>query len=135
MNAASVAILDPALGAAHSQADASGQLQSRGCKAQTMNGPTFADRTSPGEVPRAGRLTVADLHRATPIRLWGGKGCGAPCDFCRVLVSTAEIEYEVEAKLDGAPITLHFHPRCHDAWKVETEVPPPAEQPQVKSPI
>jgi hypothetical protein len=38
-----------------------------------------------------------------------------------VLVSTSEIEYEVEAELDGAPLTLHFHPRCHEAWKVESE--------------
>jgi hypothetical protein len=38
-----------------------------------------------------------------------------------VLVSANEIEYEVEAELDGAPLTLHFHPRCHDAWKTETE--------------
>jgi hypothetical protein len=38
-----------------------------------------------------------------------------------VLVSTTEIEYEVEAELDGEPLTLHFHPRCHDAWKMESE--------------
>jgi hypothetical protein len=36
-------------------------------------------------------------------------------------VSTTEVEYEVEAELDGEPLTLHFHPRCHDAWKMETE--------------
>jgi hypothetical protein len=41
-----------------------------------------------------------------------------------VLVSTSEIEYEVEAELDGEPLTLHFHPRCHDAWKMESEVAP-----------
>jgi hypothetical protein len=38
-----------------------------------------------------------------------------------VLVSNTEVEYEVEAELDGAPVTLHFHPRCHDAWKAEVE--------------
>jgi hypothetical protein len=38
-----------------------------------------------------------------------------------VLVSTIEVEYEVEAELDGEPLTLHFHPRCHDAWKMEAE--------------
>jgi len=87
-----------------------------------MNGPASADRTSPAEeVLRTERMTVAALRRAVPIRLWGGKGCGAPCDFCRVLVSSAEIEYEVEAQLDGAAVTLHFHPRCHDAWKAEVD--------------
>ena len=87
-----------------------------------MNGPASADRTNlEDEAPRTGRLTVAALRRALPIRLWGGKGCGAPCDFCRVLVSPTEVEYEVEAQLDGKPLTLHFHPRCHDAWKSECE--------------
>jgi hypothetical protein len=86
-----------------------------------MNGPAPADRTNPGEAPRTERLTVAALRRALPIRLWGGKGCGVPCDFCRVLVSTSEIEYEVEAELDGEPLTLHFHPRCHEAWKMESD--------------
>jgi hypothetical protein len=88
-----------------------------------MNGPAFDDRTEQGfkEASRAERLTVAALRRARPIRLWGGKGCGVPCDFCRVLVSAGEIEYEVEAQLDGARITLHFHPRCHDSWKAEIE--------------
>jgi hypothetical protein len=31
--------------------------------------------------------------------------------------------------LDGEHITLHFHPRCHDAWKSDSEAtspPPPA---------
>jgi hypothetical protein len=49
--------------------------------------------------------------------MWGGKGCGAPCDFCRVRVTPSEVEYEVEAKLDDEIMMLHFHPRCHDAWK------------------
>ena len=87
-----------------------------------MNGPASADRTNiEEEAPRTDRLTVAALRRAVPIRLWGGKGCGAPCDFCRVLVSSSEVEYEVEAQLDGKPVTLHFHPRCHEAWKTECE--------------
>ena len=86
-----------------------------------MNGSAPADRTTPEEAPRTERLTVAALRRALPMRLWGGKGCGAPCDFCRVLVSSTEVEYEVEAQLDGAPLTLHFHPKCHDAWKTECD--------------
>jgi len=93
-----------------------------------MNGPASDDRFEPPkEAPRAERLTVAALRRATPIRLWGGKGCGVPCDFCRVLVSSNEIEYEVEAQLDGTRVTLHFHPRCHDAWKAEIESSPSSD--------
>ncbi len=96
-----------------------------------MNGSASADRPEDSkEAPRAERLTVAELRRARPIRLWGGKGCGVPCDFCRVLVSSDEIEYEVEAQLDDSRLTLHFHPRCHDAWKAEIESSASSVHPQ-----
>ena len=104
-----------------------------------MNGSTPVDeKTSAGE-PRAGsagdtrpgsgeqrassavearpaRLNVTALRRAVPIRMWGGKGSGLPCDFCRVLVGPEDVEYEVEAQLDGATVMLRFHYRCHYAW-------------------
>ena len=86
-----------------------------------MNGSAPADeRTSAGEL-RTALLNVAALRRAVPIRMWGGKGCGVPCDFCRVLVSPDDVEYEVEAELDGATVMLHFHPRCHDSWTAGQE--------------
>lgn len=84
-----------------------------------MTGPAHADPVLPGSEPRPERLTVAALRRVIIKRVWGGKGCGAPCDFCRVLVSPSDVEYELEAELDGEPLTLHFHPRCHEAWKAE----------------
>jgi hypothetical protein len=62
------------------------------------------------------RLNVAALRRATPIRMWGGKGSGLPCDFCRVVVSPDDDEYEVEAQFDGAVVMLRFHYSCHYAW-------------------
>ena len=62
------------------------------------------------------RLNVAALRRAIPIRMWGGKGSGLPCDFCRVLVGPDDVEYEVEAQLDGTVVMLRFHYRCHYAW-------------------
>lgn len=81
-----------------------------------MNGSVPVDETaSTGEL-RSARLNVAALRRAVPIRMWGGKGCGVACDFCRVLVGPEDVEYEVEAQLDGSTVMLHFHPRCHDAW-------------------
>jgi len=92
-----------------------------------MSGSTPADKkTSTGE-SRAGltgdtvesrpaRLNVAALRRAVSVRMWGGKGSGLPCDFCRVLVGPEDVEYEVEAKLDGATVMLRFHYRCHYAW-------------------
>lgn len=75
---------------------------------------------------RSGRLSVAALRSAIPGRMWGGKGCGTPCDFCRVRVGAEEIEYEVEARVEGETFVLHFHPRCYDAWRISRE-PPAAE--------
>lgn len=70
----------------------------------------------PSSSANKGRLNVAALRRATPVRMWGGKGSGLPCDFCRVLVGPDDVEYEVEAHLDGAVVMLRFHYRCHYAW-------------------
>jgi hypothetical protein len=80
----------------------------RGCAAEQR-------MSSAGET-RPARLNVAALRRAIPIRMWGGKGSGLPCDFCRVLVGPEDVEYEVEARLDGAILMLRFHYRCHYAW-------------------
>lgn len=97
-----------------------------------MNGSLPAGYNEPVPEQRSGRLSVAALRSAVPGRMWGGKGCGAPCDFCRVLVSPEEIEYEVEARLEGENLVLHFHPRCYDAWQTSREEPsreaPPPEK-------
>ena len=73
-------------------------------------------RESSAVEARPARLNVTALRRAVPIRMWGGKGSGLPCDFCRVLVGPEDVEYEVEAQLDGATVMLRFHYRCHYAW-------------------
>ena len=88
--------------------------------------PAGSHEAAPEE--RSGRLSVAALRSAQPGRMWGGKGCGAPCDFCRVLVGEGEIEYEVEARLGDETLILHFHPRCYDTWRKSRE-PPAAEPP------
>jgi hypothetical protein len=81
-----------------------------------MNGSAPADEKPSAGEPRTARLNVAALRRAAPIRMWGGKGSGMACDFCRVLVGPEDVEYEVEAQLDGTTVMLRFHPSCHDAW-------------------
>lgn len=84
-----------------------------------MSGSLPAGSQEPGpEEHRSARLSVAALRSAVPGRMWGGKGCGEPCDYCRVLVSSEEIEYEVEARLERDDLILHFHPRCYDAWRI-----------------
>ena len=86
-----------------------------------MSGSQPAGKDAPAQEQRSGRLSVAALRSAVPGRMWGGKGCGAPCDFCRVLMSPDEIEYEVEAHLAGETLTLHFHTRCYDTWRTSRE--------------
>ena len=88
-----------------------------------MSTPSPAGNPPQGTEQRGRRLTVAALRRAVPIKMWGGKGCGVACDFCRVVVSDNDIEYEIEAELDNQRLTLHFHPRCHDAWKAGLNPP------------
>jgi hypothetical protein len=97
-----------------------------------MNGSQPAGLNEPAPEQRSERLTVAALRSAIPGRMWGGKGCGAPCDYCRVLVSAEEIEYEVEARVDREIFILHFHPRCYDAWRTRRE--PPATQAPASTP-
>ena len=93
-----------------------------------MSGSQPSGFNEPAPEQRSERLTVAALRNAVPGRMWGGKGCGAPCDYCRVLVSAEEIEYEVEARLDGHEVLLlHFHPRCYDAWRSSRERPTPPQ--------
>jgi hypothetical protein len=86
-----------------------------------MVGSQPVGNENPASEQRSGRLSVAALRSALPGRMWGGKGCGAPCDFCRVLVSAEEIEYEVEARLGDETLILHFHPRCYDTWRTSRE--------------
>ena len=82
-----------------------------------MKGTAPADEISAPPEARSGRLNVSALRRAVALRMWGGNGCGSACDFCRVTLASSDVEYEVEAQLDGKTIMLHFHPRCHDAWR------------------
>lgn len=86
-----------------------------------MNGSLPAGYDEPVPEQRSGRLSVAALRSVVPGKMWGGKGCGAPCDFCRVLVSPEEVEYEVEARLERENLVLHFHPRCYDAWQTSRQ--------------
>ena len=97
-----------------------------------MKVPAPANEQATIAEPRSERLNVAALRRAVTIRTWGGKGCGAACDFCRVIIAPTDVEYEVDARLDGAIVMLHFHRRCHEAWKTGREpgdLPPPEGPP------
>lgn len=77
---------------------------------------------------RMGRLTVAELRRARPLKLFGGRGSGATCDLCRVVINANDPEYEVDAELDGAKIALHFHVRCYDTWRASRDADLPEQE-------
>lgn len=55
------------------------------------------------------------------LQVWGGPGQGAPCDLCRNEIGPGEVDYEVEAIVDGQPRALHFHIRCFELWKTGTD--------------
>jgi hypothetical protein len=59
-------------------------------------------------------LNVFDLHRLTPLKTFGGRGCEALCDYCGTAVEKTDIEFEVDGELDGMLITVHLHQHCHD---------------------
>ena len=61
------------------------------------------------------RFSVAALRSAIRGRVWGGHGGGAPCDFCNVLLTSSDVELEVEAQIGTEKVVLHFHSRCYDA--------------------
>ena len=62
------------------------------------------------------------LPARAPDRTWGGRGVGAPCSVCELLVSTDQAEIEIEFAHDGSAPGLekhHVHPRCFAAWDLE----------------
>lgn len=73
------------------------------------------------------RLSVADLRRARPLKLFGGRSAGSVCDYCRVTITPNDPEYEVDAELDGTKIALHFHVACYDSWRIGRPEEDPAE--------
>lgn len=77
--------------------------------------PRKANLPAPECLP--GRFSVAELFSAVRKGMWGGNGSGEPCDCCQVVIASTEVEYEVEAKIGGKPVSLRFHPRCYDVWR------------------
>jgi len=95
-----------------------GLVDAKTSAADSVAAPAAESRADGERRPNPGpaRLNVSALRRAVAVRMWGGKGSGLPCDFCRVIVAPEDVEYEVEAQLDGATVMLRFHYRCHYAW-------------------
>jgi hypothetical protein len=57
------------------------------------------------------------IARARELRLWGARGRGDVCDGCDLSIDDTQTDFEVEAELDGARVSLHFHRDCYDSWR------------------
>jgi hypothetical protein len=72
------------------------------------------------EMLRAGRLP-----HTKAVRTWGGRGSGAPCELCGMVISSSEPEFEVQLELTSSAPSLRFHRACHAVWetaRAEAEV-------------
>lgn len=85
-----------------------------------MSGPVKREGESTAE-QRQERLPLSALRRARPLKLWAGAGSNVPCDHCRVLIAPNDVEYEIDAELDGQRVSLHFHHACYSAWNASRE--------------
>ncbi len=74
---------------------------------------------SAADAPNAGSPSAGALRTAKPLTIWGGRGCGASCNYCGAVLSEMDVEYEVDAQIGAERVTLHFHRRCYDTWKAE----------------
>ena len=62
------------------------------------------------------------LPAGPPKRTWGGDGGGAPCSVCELLITTDQLEIEIEFAHDGSAPGVekhHVHPWCFAAWVFE----------------
>lgn len=61
------------------------------------------------------------LPQLIPLRMWGGKGSGQPCDLCAQAIPPEEVEYEIEDHTQprDPPSLYRFHFLCHAAWQFE----------------
>ena len=70
--------------------------------------------------PRAReRIAQGLLPREAPSTMWGGPGSGQPCALCDNPIKSSEMEYEIEASLDGRVQALRFHVLCEAIWQLE----------------
>jgi len=73
--------------------------------------------------PRSvGGIPRKPLPARLPDRTWGGTGVGAPCAVCDLLITSDELEIEIEFAHGGSAPGLerhHVHPRCFAAWELK----------------
>lgn len=65
------------------------------------------------------RIAQGLLPCETPSKMWGGPGSGQPCALCDKPIKSNEMEYEIEAFLEGRAQSLRFHVLCEAIWQLE----------------
>jgi hypothetical protein len=65
------------------------------------------------------RISKGKLPRTVPRRMWGGQGAGRICALCDEGIKPAEMELELEQRIDGNLQSFRFHVVCHSLWQIE----------------
>jgi len=67
------------------------------------------------------RIDQGKLPNRAADRMWGGKGCNAPCAVCDAGIPETEMELEVEfarhERAHGFDV-YHVHVRCYAVWSL-----------------
>src|ERR1700728_810028 len=97
-------------------AEIAGYVRHREPEVQLMPSAQLEEelRSRARELISAGRLPCSEHHRT-----WGGRGSNQPCSLCDQLITTDDVEYEIESLGPDSARVYRFHFACHDAWQHE----------------
>lgn len=84
------------------------------CSAHANNVVTECDMEGPERASNiAHLLELGQLPRKEPMKVWGGRGEGAPCACCGRRICASQVQYDLE--YPELPI-LRMHFRCYMDW-------------------
>ena len=67
-----------------------------------------------------GRIARGELPcLSPPLRMWGGYGSGRQCVVCDRAIESADVELEVEERVEGRVTLMWFHVVCQSIWQLE----------------
>jgi hypothetical protein len=64
--------------------------------------------------PKTKRLATGDV-----VTIWAGPGSGKLCSGCSRSIDFAQVECEVELRMELTVKTLRFHTECYGIWSGE----------------
>jgi hypothetical protein len=60
-------------------------------------------------------IAIGRLPSAVPKSLGAGRGTGATCSLCDLVIEPEQVEYEIT---EWGGMTFCFHLRCHAIWQL-----------------